>query len=89
MSHHGRCIPPPPFWRTPYYEATRSKPGRTFITYDDVAAVLKAPARSERQTDGRVRHWGWMPHLRRWLRVVTLEDGKTVRNAFLDRRFKP
>lgn len=38
---------------------------------------------------GRVRYWGWVPRLRRWLRVVTLEDGSTVHNAFLDRRFKP
>jgi hypothetical protein len=36
-----------------------------------------------------VRYWGWVPRLRRWLRVVTLEDGSTVHNAFLDRRFKP
>jgi hypothetical protein len=25
----------------------------------------------------------------RWLRVVTLDDGQTVLNAFLDRRFRP
>jgi len=44
---------------------------------------------AERQPDGRVRYWGRVPRLRRWLRVVTLEDGSTVHNAFLDRRFKP
>jgi hypothetical protein len=82
-------IPPPPFWRTPYYEATRSKPGRAAITYDDVALVLRTSLRSERQPDGRVRYWGWVPRLGRWLRVVTLEDGRTVHNAFLDRSFRP
>jgi hypothetical protein len=82
-------LPPPPFWRTQYYEVTRSKAGRAAIEYDDVAAVLAAPVRTERQADGRVRYWGWVPRLRRWLRVVTLEDGNTVHNAFLDRRFKP
>jgi hypothetical protein len=82
-------LPPPPFWRTAYYEATRSKAGRAAIDYDDVAAVLAAPFRTERQADRRVRYWGWVPRLRRWLRVVTLEDGSTVHNAFLDRRFKP
>jgi hypothetical protein len=51
--------------------------------------VLAAPFRTERQADGRVRYWGWVPRLGRWLRVVTLKDGATVHNAFLDRRFKP
>ena len=50
--------PPPPFWRTPYHEASRSRPGRAAITYDDVAQVLAAPFRSEKQPDGRVRYWG-------------------------------
>jgi hypothetical protein len=82
-------LPPPPFWRTRYYEAARWKAGRAAIEHGDVAAVLAAPFRTERQADGRVRYWGWVPRLRRWLRVVTLEDGSTVHNAFLDRRFKP
>lgn len=82
-------LPPPPFWRTRYYEATRSRPGRTAITYDDVAAVLAQPRRRERQQDGRYRLWGHVARLDRWLRVVTLDDGETVLNAFLDRDFKP
>jgi hypothetical protein len=41
------------------------------------------------QPDGRIRHWGYVPGLGRWLRVVTLEDGETVHNAFLDRGFSP
>ena len=82
-------LPPPPFWRTRYYEATRSKAGRAAIDNQDVAAVLAAPYRTQRQADGRIRHWGRVPRLQRWLRVVTLEDDSTVHNAFLDRRFKP
>ena len=89
MTDPGDRLPPPPFWRTRYYEASRSKPGRAAITYDDVAAVLAAPHRSQQQPDGRVRYWGRVPRLGRWLRVVTLEDGETVLNAFLDRGFKP
>jgi hypothetical protein len=45
-------LPPPPFWRTTHYEATRSRAGRAAIEYDDVAAVLAAPLRTERQPDG-------------------------------------
>jgi hypothetical protein len=82
-------LPPPPFWRTPYFERTRSRPDRAMLTDDAILAVLRAPARSMVQADGRVRHWGYVAALNRWLRVVTLEDGKTVHNAFLDRSFSP
>lgn len=44
------------------------------------------------QDDARVRHWGRValpgePEMR-ILRVVTLEDGATIHNAFLDRGFR-
>ena len=39
------------------------------------------------QPNGRIRYWGRVGE--RWLRVVVLEDGKTLHNAFYDRRFKP
>jgi len=42
------------------------------------------------QADGRIRRWGRIPEAgNKWLRVVVLEDGTTVHNAFFDRRFKP
>jgi hypothetical protein len=54
--------------------------------------VLMAPIRRESQTDGRVRHWGAVIDPRdgetRILRVVTLDDGETVHNAFFDRDFE-
>jgi hypothetical protein len=31
----------------------------------------------------------WIDELQRYLRVVTLEDGQTVHNAFPDRKFMP
>jgi hypothetical protein len=45
--------------------------------------------RVERQPDGRIRLWGWIPTLNRWLRVVTLPDGETVHTVFQDRDFQP
>ena len=36
----------------------------------------------------RVRLWGYIPELGKYLRFVTLEDGETVHNAFPDRTFK-
>ena len=52
--------------------------------------ALSKPLRREIQADdGRIRYWVWIEELGRYLRVVTLEDGTTVRNAFADRRFTP
>jgi hypothetical protein len=54
--------------------------------------VLGAPIRREAQMDGRIRWWGRImvagEARPRYLRVVTLEDGETVHNAFFDRDFR-
>jgi hypothetical protein len=65
---------------------------RPYIERTWCEAVIAAPLRREVQPDGRVRYWGEI--LRpgdtssRILRVVTLEDGETVHNAFFDRNFR-
>ena len=45
------------------------------------------PLRKERQADGRVRYWAYVPRLRSYIRVVTLADGETVHNVFKDGSF--
>jgi len=54
-------------------------------------AVVAAPLRRVVQRDGRIRHWGAVIDTRdgseRILRVVTLDDGETIHNAFFDRDF--
>ena len=40
------------------------------------------------QPDGRIRVWLYLPEENKYLRVVFLEDGETVHNAFYDRTFK-
>jgi hypothetical protein len=54
--------------------------------------VLAAPLRREVQADRRIRFWGKTvvpgETRPRFLRVVTLEDGDTVHNAFFDRNFR-
>lgn len=35
-----------------------------------------------------VRHWIFVKEIGKYLRVVTLEDGETIHNAFPDRDFK-
>jgi hypothetical protein len=62
---------------------------RPYIKREWCDRIIRAPVRREVQADGRVRFWGFVPELaNRALRVVTLEDGETIRNAFLDRDFK-
>jgi len=55
-----------------------------------IATAIWHPLRQEVQPDGRIRRWVRIPgEPERYLRVVLLEDGLTVHNAFFDRRFKP
>ncbi len=63
---------------------------RPYIKTEWIELALAAPIKREVQTnDARIRHWVWIEELSRYLRVVTLEDGITVHNAFPDRRFSP
>jgi hypothetical protein len=83
-------LPPPPSRRTRYFEnSVMARPDRRAIDPAMILSVLEHPYRTERQATGRIRHWGWVPELSRWLRVVTLEDEETVHTAFLDRDFAP
>lgn len=65
---------------------------RPYIERRWCESVLTAPLRREVQPDGRIRLWGEIlrPGVAapRILRVVTLEDGETVHNAFFDRNFR-
>ena len=61
---------------------------RPYIQREWCERALKQPLRTEVQADGRIRHWVFVEHMGRYLRVVTLEDGETVHNAFPDRDFR-
>lgn len=51
---------------------------------------MRSPIREVRQADGRIRRWMAILEAEgRFLRVVLLEDGETVHNAFFDRDFMP
>ena len=51
--------------------------------------VIDNPVQKEVQEDGRLRFWGYVDELDgKALRVVTLEDGKTIHNAFPDSGFR-
>ena len=61
---------------------------RPYIQREWCERALRMPIRREAQPDGRIRHWIFIPELGKYLRVVTLEDGETVHNAFPDRSFR-
>jgi hypothetical protein len=63
---------------------------RPYLTIELCRRVIKSPYKKKVQTDGRIRHWGAVQEFGdKYLRVVTLENGTTIHNAFLDRGFKP
>jgi len=65
---------------------------RPYIQREWCELVLAAPIRRKVQSDGRIRYWGRITAAGearpRFLRVVTLDDGETVHNAFFDRDFR-
>jgi hypothetical protein len=81
-------LPPQPFWRTRYFALTvMAKADRRWIDPLDIQRALARPIRRERQADGRIRHWAYIPRLGTYIRVVTLADGETVHNVFKDSDF--
>lgn len=61
---------------------------RPYLKAEWIENVLSQPIRTETQSNGRIRHWAFIPELGKYLRVVTEPDGETVHNAFPDRGFK-
>ncbi len=64
---------------------------RPYLSENLCRAVLARPLQREEQGDGRIRHWGMVllpgDEKERILRVVTLDDGTTIHNAFPDRNY--
>jgi len=62
---------------------------RPYIRLEWCEQILQNPLAREIQPDGRIQFWGAVRELDgRILRVVTLEDGATIHNAFPDRSFR-
>ena len=68
----------------------RERPDRACIKLEWIALVISQPTAKTIQTNGRIRCWGRIEEAdNKYLRVILLEDGETVHNAFFDRRFNP
>ena len=73
---------------TEYFKHMRRRPDRAIIQDEWLSRVIQLPEKTQIQSDGRIRKWGWVPEENKFLRVILLEDGETVHNAFFDRSFK-
>ncbi|MEZ4712802.1 MAG: hypothetical protein R3A44_36780 [Caldilineaceae bacterium] len=74
---------------TEYFNHTRKRPDRAIIEDRWIEFVIENAVREHVQSDGRIRRWAKIEEAEgRYLRVVLLEDGETVHNAFFDRRFQ-
>ena len=73
---------------TQYFEHMRKRSDRAAILDEWVRRVVERPEKTEVQSDGRIRKWARIAETGKVLRVILLEDGETVHNAFFDRSFK-
>lgn len=74
---------------TQYFEFTRQRGDRSEIKDEWIFQAVNDPIEEEIQSDGRIRRWTRIAESEKYLRVILLEDGETLHNAFYDRRFKP
>jgi hypothetical protein len=78
--------------KTTRYFAEQVLRKRPYLRREWIEATLADPLALEVQPDGRVRRWRRIDvddsHKSYILRVVPLEDGETVHNAFFDRNFR-
>ncbi len=74
---------------TQYFMHMRGRPDRASIRLEWIERVVAKPTKEFIQSDGRIRRWAQIPEAgNKYLRVVLLEDGETVHNAFFDRSFR-
>ena len=72
---------------TKYFDYVRKRPDRAMITDDWIEEVIDNPIETGVQADGRLKKWAFVKDAGKYLRVILLEDGITVHNAFFDRGF--
>ncbi len=74
---------------TRYFLHVRKRDDRKSIRLEWIKQAVSHPVAEHVQADGRIRRWARIPEAGdRYLRVVLLEDGQTVHNAFFDRSFR-
>jgi hypothetical protein len=73
---------------TQYFLFVRQRPDRAMIREEWILETINNPLKTVTQSDGRIRKWKFIEEVGKYLRVILLEDGETIHNAFFDRTFK-
>ena len=73
---------------TDYFKHTRNRLDRVIIKDEWIENVISKPLVKIIQSDGRIKLWGKIAEVNKYLRVILLDDGETIHNAFFDRDFK-
>jgi len=74
---------------TKYFEFTKLRTDQAIIEETWIAKAFYTPIHEELQEDGRIRRWAKITDAgNKYLRIIILEDGETIHNAFFDRSFK-
>lgn len=73
---------------TTYFLLMKNRPDRVGIKDEWIQKAIQEPLTEVIQQDGRIRRWVWIPEVEKYLRVIVLDDGETIHNAFFDRRYK-
>ena len=73
---------------TEYFKYTKLRKDRKIIKIEWIIHVIEFPDKTEIQKDGRIRKWAKIQETGKYLRVILLDDGETIHNAFFDRSFK-
>ena len=73
---------------TQYFLFVRQRPDRAIIKEEWILETINNPLKTVQQSDGRIRKWKFIEEVGKHLRVILLEDGETIHNAFFDRNFK-
>lgn len=73
---------------TQYFLFVRKRPDRATIKEEWILETISNPSKTSVQSDGRIRKWRYIEGVGKYLRVLLLEDGETLHNAFFDRSYK-
>ena len=65
-----------------YFSFARQRADRAFIKEEWITGTINSPMKTDSQSDGRIRKWGYIEEVGKYLRVILLEDGETIHNVF-------
>lgn len=71
---------------TPYFDRTRN-PKAGHVSLDIAQEALAHAVERTQNEQGRLTIWGWSKTQQAYIRVVLVDDGRAILNAFVDSAF--